>query len=104
MRLFKETFPFSIPALEHESIVKVHECLGPDGASLETVGVDLPAVYIIQELLDTDLHCLTQSGQVTEQHTQLFLYQVCTFLCLYFSFVFNYDGEKCIEVFSFIQC
>ena len=62
--------------LEHDSIVKVHECLGPDGTSLETVGCDLPAVYIIQELLDTDLHCLIQSGQLTEQHTQLFMYQV----------------------------
>ena len=103
MRLFKETFPFSIPALEHESIVKVHECLGPGGASLETVGVDLPAVYIIQELLDTDLPCLTQSGQLTEQHTQLFLYQVYTFLCLHFSFVFVCDDEKCNEAYSLTQ-
>ena len=79
MKPFKKTFPCSILALEHESIVKVHECLGPDGVSLEAVGADLPAVYIIQELLDTDLHCLTQSGQLTEQHTQLFLYQVHLF-------------------------
>ena len=62
--------------LQHENIVRVHECLGPDGASLEGAGPDLHAVYIVQELLDTDLHCIIQSGQLTEQHVQFFLYQV----------------------------
>lgn len=56
--------------------MRVHECLGPNGASLESMGPELRAVYIVQELLDTDLHCIIQSGQLTEQHAQLFFYQV----------------------------
>ena len=62
--------------LDHENIIRIQECLGPRGAQLESLGPELHAVYLVQELLDSDLHHLIQSGQLTEAHSQLFLYQV----------------------------
>ncbi|WAR00394.1 MK06-like protein [Mya arenaria] len=68
--------------LQHENVVTVYEVLGSNGFSLEKGGnVNLnlnetSSVYIVQELLHTDLHQLIQQQQLTEEHVRLFTYQL----------------------------
>ncbi|OWF47931.1 mitogen-activated protein kinase 4-like [Mizuhopecten yessoensis] len=66
--------------LQHENIVTVYEVLGPNGFALGRHGNinvnEMRNIYIIQELLDIDLYQLVQQGQLTEEHTRLFLYQL----------------------------
>lgn len=66
--------------LQHENIVTVYEILGSNGCTLVSHGNinvnDMRSIYIIQELLDIDLYQLLQRGQLTEDHTRLFLYQL----------------------------
>ncbi|CAN0160940.1 unnamed protein product, partial [Laminaria digitata] len=55
----------------HENVMKVVDILPP--ASLE----DFDDVYIISELMETDLHRVIYSRQaLTDEHTQYFLYQI----------------------------
>ncbi|XP_069138493.1 mitogen-activated protein kinase 6-like [Argopecten irradians] len=66
--------------LQHENIVTVYEILGPNGFAMGRHGNininEMKNIYIIQELLDIDLYQLVQQGQLTEEHTRLFLYQL----------------------------
>ncbi|CAM9203440.1 unnamed protein product [Scytosiphon promiscuus] len=55
----------------HENVMKVVDILPP--SSLE----DFDDVYIISELMETDLHRVIYSRQrLTDEHTQYFLYQI----------------------------
>lgn len=68
--------------LQHENVVTVYEVLGSNGFSLERGGHinlslnEMGSVYIVQELLHTDLHQLIQHEQLTAEHVRLFTYQL----------------------------
>ena len=68
--------------LQHENVVTVYEVLGSNGFSLEKGGSvnynlnEISSVYIVQELLHTDLHQLIQQQQLNEEHVRLFTYQL----------------------------
>ena len=64
--------------LQHENIVKIHDVLYPDGegaGNRETLA-KAPAVYVVQELLDTDLRGVIDGGALTGEHARLFMYQL----------------------------
>ncbi|KAL3866197.1 hypothetical protein ACJMK2_043519 [Sinanodonta woodiana] len=69
--------------LQHDNIVTVYEVLGPDGYSIDRTSsggpqhyCDMTSIYLVQELLHTDLHQLIATQQLTDEHTKLFLYQI----------------------------
>ncbi|KAH3713426.1 mitogen-activated protein kinase 4-like [Dreissena polymorpha] len=68
--------------LQHENVVTVYEVLGSNGLSLEKGGNvnlninEISSVYIVQELLHTDLHQLIQQKQLSQDHVRLFTYQL----------------------------
>ncbi|XP_014786298.1 uncharacterized protein LOC106880733 [Octopus bimaculoides] len=68
--------------LHHENIVTVYEVLGPGVCSVadNMMGslCELNSVYIVQELLDTDLQqlLLDEGCPLGEEHVRLFLYQL----------------------------
>lgn len=68
--------------LQHENVVTVYEVLGSNGFSLERGGHinlnmnETTSLYIVQELLHTDLHHLIQQEQLTQEHVRLFTYQL----------------------------
>lgn len=54
----------------HPNIIKITDIVSPTAA-------DFADVYIVAELMDTDLHRVIYSGQrLTEEHVQFFLYQM----------------------------
>ena len=64
----------------HPNIVKVVDLQAPDvpasGAPLASA-TDFHDVYMVAELMDTDLHRVIYSGQkLTDEHVQFFLYQL----------------------------
>ena len=63
--------------LEHDNVILVYEILGAKGRTLEEEAVlaDSKSVYIVQELMDTNLHELMQHEQLQQEHIKLFLYQ-----------------------------
>lgn len=69
-------------SLQHENVVTVYEVLGCNGFSLEKGGYinfntnETSSVYLVQELLHTNLHQLIQQQQLTAEHVQLFTYQL----------------------------
>lgn len=66
--------------LQHENIISTWEVLGMDGKSLEDDSAadltELFSVYIIEELLHTDLHHVIQSQQMKMEHVGFFTYQL----------------------------
>lgn len=57
--------------LKHENIIAVHDIMRPP--SRETFN----DVYVVYELMDTDLHQIIRSNQpLTNEHFQYFIYQV----------------------------
>lgn len=67
--------------LKHENVVTVYEILGPNGYQITGHSSNLPlneltSLYLVQELLDTDLEQLIQAQVLTEEHVRLFLYQL----------------------------
>jgi serine/threonine protein kinase len=66
--------------IQHENVVAFCEVLGSDGRPLDGEGAvnynELRTVYIVQELLDTDLHRLIQSHPISEEHAKFFQYQI----------------------------
>lgn len=67
--------------LKHENVVTVYEILGPNGFQLSSHSSSIPlneltSLYLVQELLDTDLQQLIQAQVLTEEHIRLFLYQL----------------------------
>ncbi|KAL5004284.1 hypothetical protein ScPMuIL_017740 [Solemya velum] len=69
-----------IRRLHHENILTVYEILGPNGFSIEQspqINInDINTIYMVQELLHTDLHQLIYNEQLSPEHIQLFLYQI----------------------------
>lgn len=69
-----------IRRLHHENILTVYEILGPNGFSIEQSPqiniTDMNTIYMVQELLHTDLHQLIYNEQLSPEHIQLFLYQI----------------------------
>lgn len=41
------------------------------------VGKGLTSVYLVQELLETDLHRVIRTQDLTDDHCQYFIYQTC---------------------------
>ena len=68
--------------LQHDNIITVYEVLGSNGLSLERGGEvtcnlnEMSCVYIVQELLHTDLHQVILQDQLTAEHVKLFTYQL----------------------------
>ena len=57
--------------LQHENIVLLKDIMKPPSAS------DFNDVYLVYELMDTDLHQIVRSSQgLSDEHTQYFLYQI----------------------------
>ncbi len=57
--------------MKHENIISILDILPPvDVAAFEDV-------YVVSELMDTDLHQIIQTGQqLTRDHVQYFMYQI----------------------------
>ena len=61
--------------LSHENIIKLVDIMPPAGSLNE----EFKDVYVVYELLDTDLHQIIRSKQpLSDEHFQYFLYQVQT--------------------------
>ena len=59
--------------LRHENIIAVKDILKPPGRD------KFNDVYLVYELMDTDLHQIIRSSQpLTNEHFQYFIYQVCS--------------------------
>ena len=55
----------------HENIISILDILRPP--SLE----DFKEVYLVQELMETDLHRVIRTQSLSDDHCQYFIYQVC---------------------------
>ncbi|KAJ8304812.1 hypothetical protein KUTeg_018395 [Tegillarca granosa] len=66
--------------LQHENIITIYEILGPNGYRIDRNSNlntnELRCLYLVQELLDTDLYQLIQNQPFSEEHNKLFLYQL----------------------------
>ncbi|KPP62279.1 mitogen-activated protein kinase 4-like [Scleropages formosus] len=62
--------------LRHENVVAVHEVLGPGGRPLPPDPTFLPALYVVQECMQTDLARLLEGGPLPSDHAKLFFYQL----------------------------
>lgn len=59
--------------LRHENVIKLTDIMQPPGSSKE----HFRDVYLVYELMDTDLHQIIRSKQpLSDEHFQYFLYQV----------------------------
>lgn len=54
----------------HENIISILDILRPP--SLE----DFKEVYLVQELMETDLHRVIRTQELSDDHCQYFIYQV----------------------------
>ena len=54
----------------HENIISILDILRP--ASLD----DFKEVYLVQELMETDLHRVIRTQELSDDHCQYFIYQV----------------------------
>lgn len=56
--------------LKHENVIGLREILLP-------TSLDFKDLYIVQDLMDTDLHQIIRSSQpLSNEHLQFFIYQV----------------------------
>ncbi len=53
----------------HENIINILDILKPD--SLETFN----EVYLVQELMETDMHRVIRTQELSDDHCQYFIYQ-----------------------------
>ena len=60
----------------HENIISILDILQP--TNLE----DFKEVYLVQELMETDLHRVIRTQTLSDDHCQYFIYQACHHLCL----------------------
>jgi serine/threonine protein kinase len=57
--------------MKHENIISILDILPPVNMSV------FEDVYVVSELMDTDLHQIIQTGQeLTQDHVQYFMYQI----------------------------
>ena len=61
---------------KHENVLCLKDIMMPNGGRIQ----DWKDVYLVTELLDTDLHYIIHSKQtLSDEHIQVFVYQVrCT--------------------------
>lgn len=59
----------------HENIIAILDILRPP--DLES----LREVYLVQELMETDLHRVIRTQELSDDHCQYFIYQASTHLC-----------------------
>lgn len=65
--------------MQHENVVKVYDILGSDGSSLKNMAsetTEVKTLYVVQELLDVDLHRLIRSNALQEGHSKLLFFQL----------------------------
>lgn len=63
--------------LRHENVIALKDIMLPTNSS------NFRDVYLVYELMDTDLHQIIKSSQaLSNDHCQYFLFQVCIFLLL----------------------
>lgn len=55
----------------HENIISILDILRPPNLD------DFKEVYLVQELMETDLHRVIRTQQLSDDHCQYFIYQVC---------------------------
>lgn len=65
----------------HENVVKTHKITDSNGSIIEDASLenykDLDSVYVVEELLDTDLHkVIERNGKLDLDTSKLFLYQL----------------------------
>ncbi|XP_051509281.1 mitogen-activated protein kinase 4-like [Myxocyprinus asiaticus] len=62
--------------LQHENVVRVYDVLGPSGHPLPHDLTHVPAIYIVQECMETDLAQLLEQGPLPAEHATLLFYQL----------------------------
>ncbi|KAG9270695.1 mitogen-activated protein kinase 4-like [Astyanax mexicanus] len=62
--------------IQHENVVRVYEVLGPYGRPLPRDLSLLTALYIVQELMETDLSRILEQGPLLAEHATLLFYQL----------------------------
>lgn len=67
--------------LQNENIVRLEKVIGPDGQSIQSLlpenAKELSYIYMVQELVEADLHTILQSnGTLSEDYVKLLLYQL----------------------------
>lgn len=62
--------------LQHENVVRVYDVLGPSGHPLPRDLTHVPAIYIMQECMETDLAKLLEQGPLPAEHATLLFYQL----------------------------
>jgi mitogen-activated protein kinase 1/3 len=55
----------------HENIISILDILQPTNCE------DFKEVYLVQELMETDLHRVIRTQTLSDDHCQYFIYQVC---------------------------
>lgn len=60
---------------QHENIISILDILKPD--SFET----FKEVYLVQELMETDMHRVIRTQELSDDHCQYFIYQVRVRYC-----------------------
>ena len=63
---------------DHENIISILDI--PQPTNVE----DFKEVYLVQELMETDLHRVIRTQTLSDEHCQYFIYQVC-----YYSYLFR---------------
>jgi mitogen-activated protein kinase 1/3 len=58
----------------HENIISILDMLQPPNVE------EFKEVYLVQELMETDLHRVIRTQTLSDDHCQYFIYQVC--LCV----------------------
>ncbi|XP_076859725.1 mitogen-activated protein kinase 4 isoform X2 [Brachyhypopomus gauderio] len=62
--------------LRHDNVVRVYDTLGPCGRPLPRDLAGITAVYIVQELMETDLGRMLEGGPLPVEHATLLFYQL----------------------------
>lgn len=62
--------------IQHENVVRVYEALGPSGQPLPSDLTQVSEIYIVQELMETDLSHILEQGPLPVAHATLLFYQL----------------------------
>lgn len=64
--------------LQHENVIGLRDIMRPADCEI----ADFADIYLVYELMDTDLHQIIRSAQpLSDQHLQYFIYQVSCCVC-----------------------
>jgi serine/threonine protein kinase len=59
----------------HENVISILDILKPPSFA------DFKEVYLVQELMETDLHRVIRTQELSDDHCQYFIYQVSAPIC-----------------------